>query len=185
MKKFLFILCFLVSASQVAAETRILITTNLGLIEAILFDEQAPVSTRNFLNYVQKGFYEGTTFHRVIPGFMIQGGGFTTTLDKKSTDQPIDNEAGNGLKNERGTLAMARTAFVNSATSQFFINLVDNPFLDHRSKSQSGYGYAVFGKVLKGMEIVDKIGAVKTGKQKGMNDVPVSPVVIQSIQLLQ
>ncbi|MHB9099460.1 MAG: peptidylprolyl isomerase, partial [Syntrophales bacterium] len=133
---------------------------------------------------VTSGFYDGTVYHRVIPNFMIQGGGFTADLKQKLTNPPIKNEADNGLKNRRGTLAMARTMVVDSATAQFFINVKDNGFLDHRDKTPQGYGYAVFGKVSEGMDIVDKIAAVRTGMQKGFGDVPETPVVIKSMKVL-
>jgi cyclophilin family peptidyl-prolyl cis-trans isomerase len=164
----------------------VVIVTSKGTIEAELFADKAPISVKNFLAYVAKQHYDGTIFHRVIgppKNFMIQGGGFTPDMVQKPTDPPIKNEAGNGLLNERGTLAMARTRIVDSATSQFFINLKHNGFLDHRDESPMGFGYAVFGKVTKGMEVVDAIAAVPTG-QKGMHgDVPLEPVVIQSIRV--
>jgi len=145
---------------------------------------KAPISVENFLGYVNSGFYANTVFHRVIQGFMIQGGGFDKDLNQKPTQAPIKNEAGNGLSNKRGTIAYARTGVVNSATSQFFINHQDNTNLDHSSESDQGFGYAVFGKVVKGMEVVDKIAAVRTGAQKGMQDVPVTPVIILSVKVL-
>nr|WP_320116888.1 peptidylprolyl isomerase [uncultured Desulfuromonas sp.] len=157
-------------------------TTNYGTITIELDDRHAPLSTANFLRYVDGGFYNGTIFHRVIPGFMIQGGGFTQKIDRKITRQPITNEATNGLKNLRGTIAMARTGQVDSATSQFFINLVDNAFLDHKTKTARGYGYAVFGKVVEGMDVVDKIAMVKTGRKKGMADVPSQSVIIETVE---
>ena len=127
---------------------------------------------KNFLQYVDDGFYNGTIFHRVIKGFMVQGGGFTTEMKQKQTRPPVKNEAGNGLKNDRGTLAMARTMVVDSATSQFFINHADNAHLNHRDETPRGFGYAVFGRVVEGLEVLDKIGAVKTGQVKGFRDVP-------------
>jgi peptidyl-prolyl cis-trans isomerase A (cyclophilin A) len=142
------------------------------------------VSVKNFLDYVNSGFYSGTIFHRVIPNFMVQGGGFTTDFRQKPTNAPIKNEAGNGLKNQRGTLAMARTGIVDSATAQFFINVVDNGFLNHRDNSVQSFGYAVFGKVLEGMDVVDKIAAVKT-VTKGFPDVPEKDVVIKSMKVLK
>ncbi len=156
------------------------IKTNLGDIEIELFSEQAPVSCENFLQYVNDGFYDGTVFHRVIDGFMIQGGGFTEDLGRKTTNPPIANEGGNGLKNAKYTLAMARTSVPDSATSQFFINTADNHFLD-REQSADGVGYAVFGRVTGGTEIVDQIGKVPTGTQSGMQDVPVDAVIIESV----
>ena len=166
------------------ANPRILMQTSLGDIELELNASKAPVSVENFLNYVKSGFYANTIFHRVISGFMIQGGGFDQGLNQKPTQAPIKNEAGNGLSNKRGTIAYARTNVVNSATSQFFINHRDNPGLDHSDESDMGFGYAVFGKVVKGMDVVDKIAAVKTGTQKAMGDVPVTPVVILSVKVL-
>lgn len=154
--------------------------TSLGTFEIELNSEKAPLSAANFLKYVDDGFYSGTIFHRVIPDFMIQGGGFTESMSQKPTREPIKNEASNGLKNLRGTVAMARTSDINSATAQFFVNTVDNGFLDHRNTSPSGYGYAVFGKVVSGMDVIDKIRAVPTAN-KGMHEnVPVTPVVIKS-----
>ncbi|MBX3695508.1 MAG: peptidyl-prolyl cis-trans isomerase [Steroidobacteraceae bacterium] len=152
-------------------------TTSLGDFDVELNDKEAPVSSANFLAYVDAGFFDGTLFHRVIPGFMIQGGGMTSGLAQKSTREPIANEAKNGLRNLRGTLAMARTSDINSATSQFFVNLVDNAFLDH---SPGNYGYAVFGRVTAGMDTVDQIAKVKTGRSKGHADVPVDEVVVLS-----
>lgn len=157
----------------------VVIETSLGDITVELYPDRAPVTVDNFLAYVKAGFYNGTIFHRVIRGFMIQGGGLTPDLQRKPTRPPIKNEATNGLKNTRGAIAMARTAEVDSATSQFFINTVDNPFLDHKSPDPKGYGYAVFGRVIGGMDVVDRIEQVKTGP----GDVPVEPVVINAIRL--
>lgn len=155
----------------------ITITTNHGDIVVELFEESAPVSCENFRQYVSDGFFNGTIFHRVIPNFMIQGGGFTADMSQKDTREPIKNEADNGEKNVRGTLAMARTPVVDSATAQFFINLRDNDFLDHGDRD---FGYAVFGKVTEGMDVVDAIAAVPTGNSAGHSDVPVEPVTIES-----
>ena len=155
----------------------IILSTSLGDITIELFDAEAPVTAENFLQYVDDGFFDGTIFHRVIPGFMLQGGGFTADMKEKSTRPPIKNEAGNGLKNGRGTLSMARTQEINSATSQFFINLKDNAFLDHGTRD---FGYAVFAKVTDGMEIVDRIASVATGNKGMHQDVPIEPVVILS-----
>ena len=155
----------------------VVIKTSLGDITIELFDEQAPISVSNFQQYVDDGFFEGTILHRVIPGFMIQGGGFTADMEQKPTRQPIKNEADNGLRNERGTLAMARTSDINSATSQFFINLGDNPFLDHGARD---FGYAVFGRVSDGMDVVDQIAKVKTVTKAGQENVPREPVFIES-----
>jgi len=143
--------------------TTVKLTTNQGDIIIELFDKEAPLSTKNFITYVEEGFYNDVIFHRVMPGFMIQGGGFTTDYHKKDVHSPIKNEADNGLKNDRGTLAMARTGNPHSATAQFFINHTDNTPLNYRSKTRSGWGYAVFGKVTDGMDIVDKIAATPTG----------------------
>jgi len=153
--------------------------TSHGDFTVELDEESAPVSGKNFLRYVDEGFFDGTVFHRVIPGFMIQGGGFTPDMEQKSVHAPITNEADNGLRNLRGTLAMARTNDLHSATSQFFINLVDNAFLDHKTGS---FGYAVFARVVGGMDVVDKIAKVKTGRQRGHDDVPGEPVVIKLVR---
>lgn len=161
---------------------QIIIETSEGAITAELDDEKAPVTVENFLSYVDAGHYDGTVFHRVIPNFMIQGGGMTPEMDPKATSAPIKNEAGNGLTNQRGTLAMARTSVVDSATSQFFINTADNDFLNHRGETPDAFGYAVFGRVTEGMDVVDKIEKVKTGRKGHHDDVPVTPVVIQSIK---
>lgn len=154
--------------------------TSHGDISVELMADEAPVSTENFLAYAKEGHYDGTIFHRVIPGFMIQGGGFTPDMQQKATKPPIANEAGNGVQNAKYTLAMARTSVPDSATCQFFINVSDNRFLD-RDQSQDGVGYAVFGKVTAGEEVVDKIAAVATGVQKGMQDVPNEAVTIESV----
>lgn len=151
--------------------------TSLGTFTVELFEKDAPVTSENFLDYVDAGHFDGTVFHRVIPGFVIQGGGMDADLRQKPTRAPIRNEAGNGLKNRRGTLSMARTNDIHSATSQFFVNLVDNAFLDH---SPGNYGYAVFGRVTAGMETVDKIAQVKTGRSRGHGDVPLEDVVVIS-----
>lgn len=160
----------------------VVMETSLGTIEIELNAEKAPISTENFLKYVDDKFYEGTIFHRVIADFMIQGGGFTEDMSQKKTREQIKNEATNGLKNDRGTIAMARTMVVDSATAQFFINVKDNAFLNNRGTDMQSYGYAVFGKVVSGMDVVDKIRAVKTGNKKGMDDVPETAVVIKSVK---
>jgi peptidyl-prolyl cis-trans isomerase B (cyclophilin B) len=159
--------------------------TSHGDIKVELYEDQAPVTVKNFLDYARKGHYDGTIFHRVIPGFMIQGGGFDAELVQKPTDPPIKNEADNGLSNERGTLAMARTNDPDSATSQFFINVVDNPALDHRGK-QSGrtWGYAVFGRVIEGMDVVDEIRFMPTESRGPHQDVPAEPVIIERAEIL-
>jgi peptidyl-prolyl cis-trans isomerase A (cyclophilin A)/peptidyl-prolyl cis-trans isomerase B (cyclophilin B) len=156
--------------------------TSQGTFTVQLFDQQAPVSTENFLKYVDEGFFDGTIFHRVIAGFMVQGGGLTAELQDKKGHAPIKNEAANGLKNKRGTLAMARTSDINSATSQFFVNLIDNDFLDHKP---GNYGYAVFGRIDSGMDVVDAIAAVKTGNKGRFQDVPTETVVIESARRVE
>ena len=158
---------------------KVKLTTSMGPIVIDLDKEKAPISTENFLKYLDAGHYNGTVFHRVIDGFMIQGGGFEPGMKQKPTDAPIDNEANNGLKNEHGSVAMARTNDPHSATAQFFINVGDNEFLNHSSPSPQGWGYAVFGKVVEGLDIVDKIRKVKTGSKGFHQDVPVDDVVIE------
>jgi peptidyl-prolyl cis-trans isomerase A (cyclophilin A) len=155
----------------------IILSTSLGDMTIAFFDAEAPVTVKNFLQYVDDGFFDGTIFHRVIPGFVLQGGGFTTGMKQKKTRPPIQNEAGNGLRNERGALSMARTHDIHSATSQFFINLKDNAFLDHGTRD---FGYAVFAKVTNGMELIDRIASVATGTVGMHQDVPLEPVVILS-----
>ena len=162
---------------------KVTIETSMGTITAELDDVKAPVTVKNFISYVTSGHYNGTIFHRVIDGFMIQGGGFTKDMVQKDTQAPIRNEAANGLKNARGTLAMARTMVVDSATSQFFINLVDNDFLNYRGPDPRMFGYAVFGRVTKGMDVVDKIAKVPTGNRWPHQNVPVEPVLIKKVTL--
>lgn len=159
-------------------------TTTLGEIEIELYPQQAPLSVQNFLRYVESEHFERLIFHRVIAGFMIQGGGFTDDMKPRPTDPPIENEADNQLKNLTGTLSMARTAQPHSATSQFFINLADNAFLDHTAKTPQGWGYAVFAKVVKGMQVVEKIAALPTGTVGPFSDVPTQPVVILKVEKL-
>ena len=172
----------LFAGSLLAAENpKVLLTTSLGDIEIELDAEKAPISTANFLAYVDSGYYAGTQFHRVIPGFMVQGGGFDADMQQKDTQAPIKNEADNGLHNVRGTLAMARPQVRDSATSQFFINHKDNAFLDHGSRD---FGYAVFGKVVKGMDVVDKIAQVPTANRGGHQNVPREPVLITEAKRL-
>ena len=185
-------LCFLGLAAVAAGGARaanpiVVIETSMGNIKVELYEDKAPITVKNFLGYVDDKFYDGTIFHRVIgkensgKDFMVQGGGFEPGMkEKKKTKDPIKNEASNGLQNTRGTLAMARTGVVDSATAQFFINVGDNTFLDHKGPNQ--YGYAVFGKVIEGMDVVDKIKAVKTTNKAGHDDVPVEDVVIRSIK---
>ncbi len=171
----------LLTSPGLAAEV-VVIETNYGDITVELNTEKAPQSVANFLTYADAGHYTNTIFHRVIKDFMIQGGNFTAEMSPKKTLGPIKNEATNGLRNLRGTLAMARTGVVDSATSQFFINLKDNGFLDHKNTTTRGYGYAVFGKVIKGMDVVNKIGTSPTHTFKRFGDVPVDPVVIRSVK---
>jgi cyclophilin family peptidyl-prolyl cis-trans isomerase len=163
----------------------VVMSTSLGDITIELFKTQAPVSVQNFLQYVNEGFYAGTVFHRVKKGFMIQGGGFTPSLQEKPTRPPILNEATNGLRNVRGTVAMARTRALRSATSQFYINVVDNRALDHTGESPADFGYAVFGRVLAGMDVVDRIVAVPTTSTASMDDVPIDPVVIKGMKVVK
>ena len=164
-----------------SAHPTLLMKTNLGNIEIELYPDKAPQTVENFLQYAKDGHFDNTIFHRVIPGFVVQGGGFTVDFKQKPTRAPVTIESDNGLKNKRGTLSMARTSDPNSATSQFFINLNDNVSLDFRSKTNSGWGYAVFGKVTKGMDIVDQMAKVKTVSNGGHQDVPVNPIEIQSV----
>lgn len=184
------IVILLLASSFVWAKNPVVeIKTSKGTIVVELNEEKAPKTVKNFLSYTKDKFYDGTIFHRVINGFMIQGGGFKEDLSEKETKEPIQNEADNGLKNEKYTIAMARTGDPHSATAQFFINVVDNPALNHKGKTTGGFGYTVFGKVTKGMDIVDKIKEVKTGNKanpKGglpYDDVPESPVTIKSIRV--
>jgi peptidyl-prolyl cis-trans isomerase B (cyclophilin B) len=165
--------------AHAADNPQVALDTSKGRIVLELFADKAPISVENFLAYVNSGYYDDTIFHRVIPKFMIQGGGFTADMKMKPGRSPIRNEADNGLRNERGTIAMARTPDPHSASSQFFINTVDNDFLNHKRKDPRGWGYAVFGRVVEGMEVVDAISAVKTGIQGRYQDVPVEPVVIK------
>ena len=177
----------LFTANLMAAEPvkstlpHVVLDTSFGKIEIELEAQKAPISSKNFLAYVDSGFYSNTIFHRVIPGFMVQGGGFTPQMTEKPTQAPIKNEADNGLRNVRGTLAMARTSVVNSATSQFFINVNDNAFLDHGSRD---FGYAVFAKVVSGMDVVDMIVSSQTTTKNGMQNVPIDPVLIKSAKRL-
>jgi peptidyl-prolyl cis-trans isomerase B (cyclophilin B) len=157
--------------------------TSMGSFRIELDAEKAPITTKNFLEYVGEGHFDGMIFHRVIPGFMIQGGGFDANMKQKGAKAPIKNEAGNGLKNVTGSIAMARTNDVNSATAQFFINVKDNDFLNHKSPSPDGFGYAVFGRVVEGMEVVHSIEKVRTGNRGAHQDVPVEAVVINSVKL--
>jgi cyclophilin family peptidyl-prolyl cis-trans isomerase len=175
------------SATQTGSKggTMVLIKTSKGDIKVELDEAKAPITVANFLGYVDDGYYDGTIFHRVIPDFMIQGGGFAPDMSQKDTKAAIKNEAANGLKNDRGTLAMARTSVVDSATGQFFISLKDNDFLNHTGKNPREFGYAVFAKVVEGMGTVDAIAAVTTGNKNGHGDVPNEPVIIESIKRVE
>lgn len=173
-----------VAATQ-AGNPIVLMKTSQGDIKIELDKAKAPVTVENFLVYVNDKFYDGTIYHRVIPAFMIQGGGFDKDMNQKKTKAPIKNEAGNGLKNLNGTIAMARTNDPNSATAQFFINTKDNAFLDHRNDTPQGYGYAVFGKVIEGQDVVKKIEQVQTTTKAPHENVPVTPVVIESVRVVQ
>ncbi len=188
MRAMIFCLLGIVGLTQIARgqssgdAPRVILETNRGNITVELYPDKAPKSVENFLGYVDEGFYSGTVFHRVIDGFMIQGGGFTADMTKKPTKNGITNEADNGLKNSRGTIAMARTTDPHSATSQFFINTVDNAPLDHTGKTPAGWGYTVFGKVVDGMDVVDAIAKVPTGTMGPFRDIPSESVVILSAQ---
>ena len=163
----------------------ILMTTTVGPMTLELDADNAPKTVENFLSYVADGFYDGTIFHRVINNFMIQGGGFTADMEQKETQAPIENEANNGLKNAHGTIAMARTQDPHSATAQFFINVQDNDFLNHTGENMQGWGYAVFGKVTEGMDVVDKIRSVRTGNRGFHQDVPMEDVIIESAEVIE
>jgi peptidyl-prolyl cis-trans isomerase A (cyclophilin A) len=171
------------AAPAAAANPRVRFETSKGAFVVELEQAKAPITVGNFLEYVKSGFFDGTIFHRVIPGFMVQGGGFTADMQQKPTREPIVNESANGLANKRGTIAMARTADPNSASSQFFVNLVDNGFLD-KASARDGVGYCVFGKVVDGMSVVDAIAAVKTGDVGGFQNVPLQPVVIKKASVV-
>lgn len=165
-------------------QNKVKLTTSLGSILIQLDTEKAPVTAANFISYVEKGFYNGTIFHRVIPGFMAQGGGFDAAFQQKDTQAPIENEAANGLKNKRGSIAMARTNAPHSATAQFFINYKDNSFLDHTSPTPSGWGYAVFGEVVEGMDVVDSMAKQPTGNRGMHQDVPKTDIVIEKAEMV-
>jgi peptidyl-prolyl cis-trans isomerase B (cyclophilin B) len=187
-----FLTLFLTSTLAFSAEkhmsnthNKVKLTTSLGVIVIKLEDEKAPVSSANFLTYVNQGFYSGTIFHRIIPDFMAQGGGFDTSFNQKATNAPIKNEADNGLKNKRGTLAMARTSDPNSATAQFFINYKDNSFLDYSSPTPNGWGYAVFGEVVEGMDVVDSMAKKATGNRGPHQNVPSTDIVIEKAEVIE
>lgn len=188
----LFMMLFLTTTLSFAKENKmtdtspkVKLTTSLGAIVIQLNAEKAPISTANFLKYVNEGFYNGTIFHRVIKDFMAQGGGFDTGFKQKATHEPIKNEADNGLTNKRGTIAMARTPDPNSATAQFFINYRDNAFLNHTSPTPSGWGYAVFGEVVEGMDVVDAMANQPTGNRGGHQDVPKTDIVIEKAEVVK
>ncbi|PPD24416.1 MAG: peptidylprolyl isomerase [Methylobacter sp.] len=169
---------------------KVRLVTSLGNIVIQLNPEKAPLSSANFLSYVKEGFYQNTLFHRVIPGFMAQGGGFTPELEQKTTHPPVKNESNNGLSNKRGTVALARTADPDTATSQFYINYVDNDFLDYKNPSYAGIGYAVFGEVIEGMDVVDKMAEQETGsrdgpKGYGFNDIPLKDIILQKAEIIE
>lgn len=181
-----FLACFLfLSFSALAQSTNpvVVVETSMGTFEVELNEAKAPVTVKNFLGYVNDKFYDGTIFHRVINNFMVQGGGFTEGMREKSTKAPIKNEAANGLRNEVGTIAMARTSDPHSASSQFFINVNDNTFLNHTAPNNQGYGYAVFGKVTEGMHVINRMKMVKTGTVGMHSDVPMDAIVIKSVRL--
>ncbi len=179
--------CAMLGSSPAVAgeQTVVRMTTSMGVIEMTLDGERAPKTVANFVRYAKEGFYNGTVFHRVIANFMIQGGGFSKDMRKKSTHAAVLNEADNGLRNSTGAVAMARTSSPDSATSQFFINTHDNGFLNHRGATASEWGYAVFGRVTKGMDVVRSIEAVETGNLAGMGDVPLKPVIIESVEVVE
>lgn len=183
-KGILLMIFFTTTVSSETQNPKVKLETSMGTITIELYSKQAPETVKNFLSYVDDGFYDGTIFHRVISNFMIQGGGFNETMDQKKTKKPIKNEASNGLANEVGTLAMARTSDPHSATAQFFINVNENNFLDYKSPTEAGFGYAVFGKVVEGMDVVNKIKSVKTGNKGYHQNVPIEPVVIKSVKKL-
>ncbi|MDD4914345.1 MAG: peptidylprolyl isomerase [Methylococcales bacterium] len=191
-RTFVYLMLFLFSTLSFSTEkhmstthTKVKLTTNLGDIVLQLEDEKAPLTAANFIAYVKQGFYNGTIFHRVIPGFMAQGGGFDSSFSQKSTNAPIKNEADNGLKNKRGSIAMARTSDPDSATAQFFINYKDNSFLDYTSPTSSGWGYAVFAEVTEGMDVVDSMAKQPTSNRGGHQDVPKTDIVIEKAEIIE
>ena len=176
---------FAAAVTAAPVNPKVLMKTTKGDMTIELFEDKAPLSVKNFLTYADEKFYDGTIFHRVIPDFMVQGGGYTAEMHEKASKPPIKNEAKNGLKNLKGTLAMARTEEIHSATCQFFINTEDNPDLDHKPNDPKRYGYAVFGKVIAGMEVLEAIRSVKTGVRRGHGDVPREPILILSVERLK
>ncbi len=190
MKKLLIMITVLMMTATTAlaqskAPVKVMMETSMGNIELELYPDKAPKTVENFVKYANQGYYNNLIFHRVINGFMIQGGGMDVNMKQKATQAPIAIESSNGLKNERGTIAMARTNDPNSATSQFFINHKDNPFLNYKAPTAQGYGYAVFGKVTQGLDVVDKIAVVKTANKMGHGDVPTTPVYIKSVKVIK
>lgn len=184
-RSLVFLLALLLTPAALAANPKVELKTSLGTVVIDLYPENAPQTVDNFLQYVKDGFYDGTVFHRVIPGFMVQGGGFTRNLQQKPTRPAIRNEAGNGLRNAIGTVAMARTKDPHSATAQFFINVADNDFLDFKSPDENGYGYTVFGRVSAGMDVVQKMLQVPTATTGPHQNVPRTPIVIESTRLIE
>lgn len=181
---FIILSIFCVQLNSLYANPKVLMETSEGNITIELYEKEAPVTVKNFLSYVSEGFYNNLIFHRVIPNFMIQGGGFDSKMNQKPAKEPIANEARKGLNNKRGTLAMARTNVINSATSQFFINLVNNDFLNHNDSSAQGFGYAVFGEVTEGMDVVDKIGITRTHAFGMFRDVPINHITIKNVSVI-
>ncbi len=183
---FIFMFTFVFTIAANGANPKVVFETSMGEIELELYPDKAPISVENFISYITSGFYNNTLFHRIINKAIIQGGGYTKNLEKKATNPPIKNEANNRLKNDRGTIAYARLSDdVDTATSQFFINLANNSSLNYTASTLAGFGYAVFGKVTKGMNIVDKIGSVSVSTQKGLQNVPVNPVILISAKILE
>ena len=177
------LVCMLLNSAY--ANPKVLMETSKGNITIELYEKEAPITVKNFLSYVSEGFYNNLIFHRVIPNFMIQGGGFDAKMNQKPVKDPIKNEARRGLNNKRGTLAMARTNVINSATAQFFINLINNDFLDHKDNSSSGFGYAVFGEVIEGMDVVDNIGKTSTHAFGMFRDVPINEITIKNMSAIE
>jgi len=168
-----------------AMTTQIIFETSMGDITIEVDPEKAPIGAENFVHYAMEGYYNGTIFHRIIPGFMVQGGGMLPGMEEKPAGDPIENEADNDLKNVRGSLSYARTMDPHSATTQFFMNLVDNDFLDHRSKDMNGWGYAVFGQIVKGLDVIDEMAKVKTTSRRGHQDVPVEDIIIEKTRVIE
>jgi len=175
----------LLQLNSAYANPKVLMETSKGNITIELYEKEAPITVKNFLSYVSEGFYNNLIFHRVIPNFMIQGGGFDSEMNQKPTKDPIKNEARRGLNNKRGTLAMARTNVINSATGQFFINLINNDFLNHKDNSSNGFGYAVFGEVIEGMDVVDSIGKTRTHAFGMFRDVPIDHITIRNMSVIE